>query len=78
LVEAPDVDGFVTVMGDVSSEGAFVGCLNENTEAGVLVRSDPMTGDYSCRLLAMSGHEIRVWQFVSTGTGGEPTFVTVP
>ena len=72
------MDGFVTVTGDVSSEGAFVGCLNENTEDGVLVRSDPTTGEYTCRLLGMTGHEIRVWQFVDTGPGGEPIFVTVP
>jgi hypothetical protein len=72
------MDGFVTITGEVSNQGAFVGCLNENTESGVVVRSDPMTGDYSCRLPAMSGHEVRVWQFDSTGPGGEPIFVPIP
>lgn len=77
LVSSPDMDGFVTVTGEVSTEGAFVGCLNEDTEVGILVRSDS-AGMYACRLRADIGHLIRIWQFVDTGPGGQPTFEPVP
>jgi hypothetical protein len=78
LVEAPpDADGLVTVTGQ-ARPGAFVACLNENTEEGVLVRSDVMTGEFEARLPAESGHEIRIWQFEASDAGGEPIFRVVP
>ncbi|HJL19886.1 MAG TPA: hypothetical protein RMH99_29755 [Sandaracinaceae bacterium LLY-WYZ-13_1] len=77
LVEEPDADGVVTVMGE-ARPGAFVACLNENTEAGVLVRADVDTGAYVARLPAETGHAIRVWQFEASDAGGEPVFRTVP
>lgn len=78
LVEGPpDADGLVTVSGN-AREGAFVGCLNERTETGVLVRSDPMTGDFSLRIAAESDDTLTLWQFEGTDPGGMQTTVVVP
>ncbi len=78
LVEAPpDMDGLVTITGE-ARPGAFVGCLNENTEVGVLVRADPMSGAYTVRIQAMSGDGIAIWQFEGTESGGMRRDVIVP
>ena len=77
LVEAPDMTGFVTVSGE-ARPGAFVGCLNENTEVGVLVRADPMSGEYTLRIQAMSGDGLALWQFEGTEPGGMRRDLVVP
>lgn len=78
LIEGPpDAEGFVQVSGN-ARPGAFVGCLNERTEDGVIVRSDVVSGDYSLRIRAAVGDDLTLWQFESTGGGGEPIHRTVP
>ena len=77
LVEAPDAAGNVAITGE-ARPGAFVACLNENTEVGVIVRADPATGAFATSLPADVGHEIRGWQFESTDGGGQPVFRIVP
>ncbi len=78
LVEGPPAaDGTVLVTGNARL-GAFVGCLNEDTEAGVIVRADVDTGDYALRIPAEIGHSLTLWQFESTAPGGEQTHVFVP
>ncbi|HEY8428418.1 MAG TPA: hypothetical protein VIL20_08595 [Sandaracinaceae bacterium] len=78
LVEGPpDADGMVTVSGNARA-GAFVGCLNESTEVGVIVRADVDTGDFSLRIAAEVGDGLTLWQFESTAPGGEQTHVIVP
>ncbi len=77
LVEAPDAEGLVLVTGN-ARPGAFVGCLNERTEDGVIVRSDVASGDYSLQIRAASGDDLTIWQFESTGGGGEPVHRVVP
>lgn len=78
LVEGPpQPDGTVLVTGD-ARPGAFVSCLNERTEEGVVVRSDVETGAYSLRIAAEVGDDLTIWQFESTGGGGEAIYRTVP
>ena len=78
LVEAaPDADGLVTVTGQARA-GAFVGCLNERTEIGVLVRTDLVTGMYSIRIAAESRDVLTLWQFEGTEPGGQRQEVVVP
>jgi hypothetical protein len=68
LVEAPDASGMVTVTGEVTP-GAFVGCLNERTERGIIVRSDPDSGAYSLRIEAEVGDDLGLWQIVGSDRG---------
>lgn len=78
LVEdPPDAEGLVLVTGN-ARVGAFVACLNDNTEQGVIVRADLDTGDYSLRIPASIGDGLSLWQFESTAPGGEQTHVVVP
>ncbi len=78
LVEGPpDADGTVLVTGNARA-GAFVACLNEDTEAGVIIRADVATGDYALRIPAEVGHTLTLWQFESTAPGGEQVHRTVP
>lgn len=78
LVEGPpDASGIVTVTGNARA-GVFVGCLNERTESGVLVRADPMTGDYTLQLPAEIDDTLSVWQFEGTDPGGMPRTIVVP
>ena len=78
LVEAPpDMDGIVTIRGE-AQPGAFVGCLNENTEAGVIVRADPMSGEYTVRIAAMTGDGVALWQFQGTDSGGMRRDLIIP
>ncbi|MFK7990396.1 MAG: hypothetical protein AB8I08_30520 [Sandaracinaceae bacterium] len=78
LVESPpDADGMVTVTGE-ARPGAFVGCLNERTEIGVLVRTDVITGEYSLQVAAESSDVLTLWQFEGTEPGGQRREVVVP
>lgn len=78
LVESPpDMDGFVTISG-MARPGAFVLCLNEATEEGVIVRADPVSGQYSLRILAMSGDTLVLWQNDGGDEGGMQVTVIVP
>ena len=78
LVEGPpDASGIVTVSGN-AQPGAFVGCLNERTEEGVLVRADTMTGDYVLRIPAEIDDTLTLWQFEGTDSGGMAVTVVVP
>jgi hypothetical protein len=78
LVEGPPgPDGTVLVRGN-ARPGAFVGCMNEVREQGVIVRANVTTGDYALRIEADEGDELRVWQFEATSPGGEPRFISVP
>ncbi len=78
LVEAPpDATGIVTVTGN-ARPGAFVGCLNQRTEDGVIVHADLMTGDYTLRIAAEVDDSLTLWQFEATSPGGEQTEVVVP
>jgi hypothetical protein len=77
LVEGPpDAMGFVTVNGQ-ARPNAFVSCLNENSDEGVIVRAD-MTGIYSLRLEAATGDMLSLWQFEGTPNGGMQVHVSVP
>ena len=72
---APLADGTVTVTGEVI-EGAFVFCLNERTETGVIVRADP-AGSFTLSLPARVDDDLSVWQQV--GNDRSPsTFLVVP
>lgn len=75
--EPPGPDGIVTVRGN-ARPGAFVACLNERTEEGVIVRSDVVTGDYELRIAAVPDDLLTLWQFQATAPGGEQTQVIVP
>jgi hypothetical protein len=78
LVEGPpDVDGIVTVSGE-ARPGAFVGCLNQNSEVGVIVRADVITGAYSVRMAAEFEDTLSLWQFEGTSSGGQQIDVVVP
>lgn len=78
LIERPpDADGIVTVTGE-GRPGVFIACLNENTEAGVLVRADVVTGAFEARLPGSAGDTIRIWQFEASDAGSQPVFRTVP
>ena len=78
LVEAPpDASGLVTVNGN-ARPGTFVGCLNENSERGILLRADVDTGDFSFQIGAEVADTLRLWQFDATDSGGMPDFITVP
>lgn len=78
LVEGPPDDaGMVRVSGN-ARPGAFVACLNERTEEGVVVRADLDSGDYSLRIAAEIDDTLTLWQFETTGGGGEPVYRTVP
>lgn len=72
----PDADGTVLVTGNARL-GAFVGCLNEDTEVGVIVRADVDTGDFALRIPAEVGHALTVWQFDSTAPGGQQVHLVV-
>jgi hypothetical protein len=78
LVEAPpDAMGLVTVTGS-ARPGAFVGCLNQRTEDGVIVRADVTSGAYTLRIAAEIDDTLSLWQFEGTSPGGEQTDVVVP
>jgi multidrug efflux pump subunit AcrA (membrane-fusion protein) len=77
LAEAPDASGIVTVRGNARA-GVFVGCLNERTESGVLVRADTLTGDYVLQIPAEIADALTVWQFEGSDPGGMATTVVVP
>lgn len=78
LVEAPpDASGMVTVSGN-ARHGSFVGCLNQRTEEGVIVRADVMTGDYTLQIAAEVDDTLSLWQFEASSPGGEQVNVTVP
>lgn len=68
LSTPPDADGIVTVDGD-ALEGAFVSCLNEDTERGVIVRADATTGAFVLRLEASPGDLLTVFQAIDTDRG---------
>src|SRR5687768_16054319 len=71
LVEdPPDAMGLATVRGE-ARPGAFVGCLNNRTEAGVIVRADVDDGAYELRIPAEGEDLLTLWQFDSTAPGGE-------
>lgn len=78
LVEGPpDAEGLVLVTGN-ARPGAFVSCLNQRTEEGVVGRADVDSGEYALRIRAAIGDDLTIWQFESTGGGGEPVHRTVP
>ena len=78
LIEGPpDADGFVTVSGQ-AREGAFVACLNEQTEDGVIVRADLATGAYTLRVAAMPEDVLVLWQFDAADEGSMQVRRTVP
>lgn len=62
LASVPDSDGIVTVSGS-SLEGAWVTCVNLDTELGHVVRADDM-GFFTIRIEAQPGHYLNVWQRV--------------
>lgn len=69
LIEAPpDMDGMVTVSGE-ARPGAYVFCLNNDTEMGVIVTADPADGTYSLRIAASIGDGLSVWQQVDGRSG---------
>jgi len=71
------MEGMVTISGEARA-GAFVGCLNENTEAGVIVRADPMSGAYTLRIAATTGDGVTLWQFQGTEPGGMRRDLIIP
>ena len=66
-VTPPDASGFVTVEGEALPE-AFVFCVNEVTERGVIGRPD-MDGRFTLVLEAEPTHYLRVWQEIGTDQG---------
>ena len=71
----PDASGIVTVEGDVL-ENAYVFCLNDRTERGVIVVADG-TGHFTLQIEAMSGDGLMVWQELGRDLG-EPGEIVVP
>jgi len=72
---APDVDGLVTLSGEVLPE-AYVFCLNLDQDQGVIVRSDT-TGAFTLQIPADAGNYLSVWQELGTDSG-PPLEVRVP
>lgn len=68
LIEAPDMDGFVTITGE-ARPGALVYCFHEETGTGVIVTADATSGAYSLRIAAATGDALTVWQSVGGGGG---------
>ena len=78
LVEGPpDADGIAIVRGE-ARPGAFVGCLNQRTELGVIVRADDATGAFEVRIAAEGDALLSLWQFEGTSPGGQQIDVVVP
>ena len=75
LSTAPDVDGMVTVTGQVLGN-AYVLVLNLDTDSGVIGRGDE-SGAFTVRLAAQSGHTLEVTQMVGS-QHGQVTAVVVP
>jgi hypothetical protein len=75
LSSAPDAMGIATVTGRARPD-AYVLCLNNATDAGVIGRADA-AGDFSVRLPASVGDSLSVWQM--EGSDSSPfTEVIVP
>jgi len=49
--------------------GAYVSCLNERTETGVIVRADP-AGAFTLTIAAVPGDGLQLWQEVGTNRSG--------
>lgn len=62
------MNGLVTISGN-ARPGSFVAGLNETTEAGVIVRADLTSGDYTLQLAAAVGDEIVLWQYDGSEAG---------
>ena len=72
------MDGLVVVTG-AAQPGAFVGCLNERTEVGVIVRaSTEPSGAYRLEITAEALDVLSLWQFQGTEPGGQRREVLVP
>ncbi len=74
-ISPPDVDGIVTVTGEVLPD-AYVYCLNLDTEMGVFLRADD-TGMFTIRIPAESGQYLSVWQ-EARAQRGPPADIRVP
>lgn len=73
LVEAPDAEGFATVVGE-ALPGAYVLVLNLDTDQGVIGRADD-AGRYRIRIRAEVGHTLEVWQMTGSDSGPHRTAV---
>lgn len=74
-VGPPAADGTVTIEGDVLP-GAYVSCLNNDTDRGVIERADD-TGHFVVVIAAEVGHYLTIWQQSGTDRG-PPMNVIVP
>lgn len=73
LLCAPDATGLVTVNGEALSD-AYILCLNDVTERGVIVRANPM-GRFSLQIPAEIGQTLSIWQQVGDDLGPPRQFV---
>lgn len=75
VVSPPDMNGLVAVEGQVRDE-AYVNCLNERTEKGVIVKSSEF-GFFRLEIEAQIHDDLTLWQTLGSKTG---TFIsaTVP
>jgi hypothetical protein len=59
-IRPPDSRGMSVVTG-ACLEDAFVACLNESLESGVIVRCDE-EGQYLLKITARTGDDVTLWQ----------------
>jgi hypothetical protein len=75
MASAPDVNGLVTVTGEVNPD-AYVYCLNLDQDRGVFDRAD-MDGRFSLQIAANIGEYLSIHQ--QSGTDQGPPFeIRVP
>lgn len=74
-VNPPDTDGMVFVTGK-ALEQAYVACLNEDLEKGVITRSDS-DGFYSLEVEGRVGDQLTLWQIRGT-EHSQFTYLEVP
>jgi hypothetical protein len=75
-VDLPDSEGFALVQGQVQAL-AYVSVLNENSDEGVITRSDN-EGNFKTRIAAESGDLLTIWQDLGDGVASEQKHLTVP
>lgn len=71
----PDAYGMVSVEGK-ANEDAYVACLNERTESGVITKSDS-EGSFSLEIAAQLHDSLTLWQIIGSDHG-RFTSVSVP
>jgi len=71
-VTSPDSFGMVTVEGKVNDD-AYVACLNERTESGVIEKSGP-EGYFNLKIAAQAKDALTLWQIIGSDFGPPRSF----